>query len=202
MARLEDRWAGGGNRGERFGDAHHVYSADLDLFGEGSLFELLCAARTRMGEETLARWLLAPAAVAEIRQRQSGILDLRDRLDLRERIATLGSEREPVLHPDRLLAWAEAPAALGEGWIRWAAYLLPALLFATLVAGSLTGFWTPVLLALTLEAITLYRLRERVRQILFPAERAFDFDGLKTFAGLLDVIGAGRVRFAAVACTG
>jgi hypothetical protein len=188
VARLEDRWAGGGNRGERFGDAHHVYSADLDLFGEGSLFELLCAARTRMGEETLARWLLAPADVAEIRQRQGGILDLRDRLDLRERVGTLGSEREPVLHPERLLAWAEAPATLAQGWIRWAAYLLPALLFATLVSGSLTGIWTPALLVLTLEAIALYRLRERVRQILFPAEQAFDFDGLKTFTGLLDQI--------------
>jgi len=185
VARLEDRWAGGGNRGERFGDVHHVYGADLDLFGEGSLFELLCAARTRMGEETLARWLLAPAAVAEIGQRQAGVLDLRDRLDLRERIGTLGSEREPVLHPGRLLAWAEAPAALGEAWIRWAAYLLPASLVAALVAGSLTGIWSPVLLVLTLEAITLYRLRERLQQILFPAERAFDFDGLKTFAGLL-----------------
>jgi len=185
VARLEDRWAGGGNRGERFGDVHHVYSADLDLFGEGSLFELLCAARTRMGEETLARWLLAPAAVAEIGQRQAGVLDLRDRLDLRERIGILGSEREPVLHPGRLLAWAEAPAALGEAWIRWAAYLLPALLVAALVAGELTGIWSPVLLVLTLEAIMLYRLRERLQQILFPAERAFDFDGLKTFAGLL-----------------
>jgi MutS domain V len=185
VARLEDRWAGSGNRGERFGDVHHVYSADLDLFGEGSLFELLCAARTRMGEEMLAGWLLAPAAVAEIRQRQAGVFDLRDRLDLRDRIATLGGEREPVLHPGRLLAWAEAPAALGEAWIRWAAYLLPALLVAALVAGSLTGIWSPVLLVLTLEAITLYRLRKRLQQILFPAERAFDFDGLKTFAGLL-----------------
>ncbi|MGH8297459.1 MAG: MutS-related protein, partial [Steroidobacteraceae bacterium] len=77
LARLEDRWAGTGNRGERFADVHHVYSQDLDLFGEASLFELLCAARTRMGEETLARWLLAPAAVAEIRERQACVLDLR-----------------------------------------------------------------------------------------------------------------------------
>jgi hypothetical protein len=185
VARLEDRWAGSGNRGERFGDAHHVYSADLDLFGEGSLFELLCAARTRMGEETLARWLLAPAAVAEVGRRQAGVRDLRDRLDLRERVSALGSEREPVLPPERLLSWAEAPAALGEAWIRWAAYLLPASFVAALVAGSLTGIWTPVLLVLTLEAITLYRLREPVQQILFPAERAFDFDGLNIFGGLL-----------------
>jgi hypothetical protein len=185
VARLEERWAGSGNRGERFGDVHHVYSADLDLFGEGSLFELLCAARTQMGADMLARWLLAPAAVAEIGERQAGVRELRDRLDLRERVATLGSEREPVLQPERLLAWAEAPAALREAWIRWAAYVLPALLITAVVAGSLTGFWTPTLLVLTLEAITLYRLREPLQQILFPAERAFDFDGLKTFAGLL-----------------
>jgi hypothetical protein len=185
LARLDDRWAGVGNRGERFADIHHVYSADLDLFGEGSLFELLCAARTPMGEETLARWLLAPAAVAEIRQRQAGVLDLRDRLDLRERIGVLGSEREPVLHAERLLAWAEAPAALGERWIRWAAYLLPILLVAALITGGLAGIWTPVLLVLIIEAMVLYWLRERLRHVLFPAERAFDFDGLKTLAGLL-----------------
>jgi hypothetical protein len=185
LARLEDRWSGTGNQGEQFADVHHVYSADLDLFGEGSLFELLCAARTRMGEETLARWLLGPASVAEIRQRQAGVLDLRHRLDLRERVGILGSEGESVLHPGRLLSWAEAPAVLGEGWIRWAAYLLPALLSFSLLTGALTGIWTPVLFVLTLEALTLYRLRERLQQVLFPAERAFDFDGLKTFAGLL-----------------
>ncbi len=62
IARLEDRWTGMGQRGERFGAIDHIYAADLDLFGEGSLFELLSIARTRMGEDTLARWLLAPRA--------------------------------------------------------------------------------------------------------------------------------------------
>jgi MutS domain V len=184
-ARLEDRWAGHGNRGERFGDPHHVYSADLDLFGEGSLFELLCAARTRMGEETLARWLLAPADVAEIGRRQAGVSDLRGRVDLRERIARLGSGRDPVLQPEGLLAWAVAPAALGMAWVRWVAYLLPALCAAALVTGLLTGIWSPMLLVLTLEAITLYRLREPLKQVLSPAERAFDFEGLQTFVGVL-----------------
>jgi hypothetical protein len=185
LARLEDRWPGTGSRGDRFGDLHHVYAADLDLFGEGSLFELLCAARTRMGEETLAQWLLAPAALAEVRQRQTCILDLRDRLDLRERIGVLGSESESVLHPGRLLGWAEAPAVLRERWIQWAAYLLPALLVAALVAGNLTGIWSPAVLLLAIEAIVLHRLKKRLQEVLFPAERAFDFDGLKTFAGLL-----------------
>ena len=185
LARLDDRWAGTGLRGERFDDSHHVYSADLDLFGAGSLFELLCAARTRMGEETLAQWLLAPAAAAEVLQRQICVQDLRDRLDLRERVAMLGGGPEPTLHPARLLAWAGEPAALGGGWIRAAAYLLPVLLVASLAVGHFTGIWSPAALVLTVEATVLYRLKERLGRVLFPAERAFDFDGLQTFAGLL-----------------
>ena len=84
LARIEDRWSGTGQRGDRFDDAHHVYGSDLDLFGEGSLFELLCAVRTRMGEERLAEWLKSPAALDVIRQRQASVTDLKDRLDLRE----------------------------------------------------------------------------------------------------------------------
>jgi len=46
--------------GDRFNDEHHVYGADLDLFGRQGLFARLSTARTPMGESTLAGWLLAP----------------------------------------------------------------------------------------------------------------------------------------------
>ena len=65
LARLEGRWAGQGVRGLEYLDLEHPYAADLDLFGEGSLFERLCTARTRAGEEALASWLLAPAPPAD-----------------------------------------------------------------------------------------------------------------------------------------
>ena len=54
LDRLEGTWAGGGETGERFRRPGHPYADDLDLFGHGSLFELLCTARTRAGEDTLA----------------------------------------------------------------------------------------------------------------------------------------------------
>src|SRR5262245_55494109 len=57
LARIEDRWIGTGITGERFADDHHLYANDLDLFGRGSLFELLSIARTRSGEDVLAGWL-------------------------------------------------------------------------------------------------------------------------------------------------
>src|SRR5439155_19171723 len=53
LARLHDRWTGTGETGDRFVDASHPYGEDLDLFGRGSLFELVCTARTRAGEEAL-----------------------------------------------------------------------------------------------------------------------------------------------------
>ncbi len=61
LARIEDRWIGTGEPGTRFQDEHHPYAVDLDLFGPGSIFELLSTARTRDGEAALAGWLLTGA---------------------------------------------------------------------------------------------------------------------------------------------
>ena len=57
LGRIEDRWIGTGETGERFRSDDHPYANDLDLFGRGSLFQLLSIARTRPGEERLASWL-------------------------------------------------------------------------------------------------------------------------------------------------
>src|SRR5688572_17944198 len=47
LARIEDRWIGRGQSTEILRDESHLYAADLDIFGRGSLFELLCTARMR-----------------------------------------------------------------------------------------------------------------------------------------------------------
>jgi hypothetical protein len=110
LARLEDRWAGRGELGTRFLNEAHPYAADLDLFGRASLFELLCTARTRAGQETLARWLLAPASPGEVRARQAAVAELRPSLDLREQLALLGEEVQSGTDPEALLRWSTSPA--------------------------------------------------------------------------------------------
>ncbi len=69
LARMEDSWTGQGADGREFQSPDHLYADDLDLLGEGSLFQLLCAARTRMGKARLASWLLAPAGPGEVQKR-------------------------------------------------------------------------------------------------------------------------------------
>ena len=92
IARLDGQWAGTGRTGVRFSDPHHPYAGDLDLFGEGSLYELLCEARTSMGEATLAAWLLASSKPEAVRARQAAVQALTPRLELREDLAVLGEE--------------------------------------------------------------------------------------------------------------
>src|ERR1700761_2881939 len=62
IARLKDAWIGTGNSGDQFRDPAHVYSEDLDVFGKGSLFELISTARTGSGRHTLANWFRSPAS--------------------------------------------------------------------------------------------------------------------------------------------
>ena len=107
IARLEDRWAGTGETGERFLEPNHPYARDLDLFGRGSLFELICTARTRSGEETLAAWLLSAAPLEEIVARQAAVSDLKGRVGFREKLFLLGETVRLGVHPDALSAWGE-----------------------------------------------------------------------------------------------
>jgi hypothetical protein len=113
LARLDGKWAGAGSTGERYADPEHPYAADLDLFGKGSLFELLCTARTHIGEDTLARWLQSPAQPVEVRERQEAVSELRPHLQLREDLAVVAEEAHSGVDPVSLAAWGESPGPGG-----------------------------------------------------------------------------------------
>ncbi len=166
LARLEDRWAGEGRAGEDFADPSHPYALDLDLFGRGSLFELLCSARTQQGERVLADWLCAPAGAEVVRSRQQAVEELRPGLDLREDLATLGEEVRATLHAEAVRRWGEAEPGLPRGWLRGLAAALPVATLATGVAcldGLPAGWLLP---PLGLQMVFALALRPRVRRVL------------------------------------
>jgi hypothetical protein len=184
LARVQDRWAGSGETGERFDDPHHGYAGDLDLFGKGSLFQLLSTARTRMGEDTLAQWLLSPSTVEQIRERHAAVDELRDQLDLWEDLAVLGEDVGVGVHPDALLKWAESPNQMKPLWIRWLAPMLAALAVAGAVAWAHWGTATPLVVVVVIEAVLTYRLKKPLEEILHGTEHAFrDLDLLSGVLG-------------------
>ena len=173
LARVEDRWSGSGETGERFDDAHHVYAADLDLFGTGSLFQLLSTARTRMGEDTLAAWLLSPASVENVRERHAAVAELRGQIDLREDLAVLGEDVGVGVHPDALAKWVESPNRMRPLWISWLAPVLAVLAVAAAVVWAVWGFATPLVVVVVIEAILTYRLKQPLEEVLHGTEHAF-----------------------------
>jgi hypothetical protein len=127
LARLDGNWPGTGEPGDRYLVDSHPYAQDLDLFGKGSLFELLSTARTHIGEDTLARWLLTPAAPDVVRARHDAVNELLPRLDLREELAVLAEDARTGVDPASLAAWGEAPALLKGGRLHAAAAIVTAL---------------------------------------------------------------------------
>ena len=150
LARIDERWAGAGTAGERYRDAHHPYVDDLDLFGRGSLFELLCTCRTRPGEDRLAAWLAAPAGTNEIRERQAAAAELGGALDLREDLSLLGDDARSELDRDRIVAWAKRPIQLASPVVRGLAIVLGVAAAAALVAWMVGDGPVPLLITLVL----------------------------------------------------
>ena len=185
MARLENRWMGSGETGADFLDSVHPYARDLDVFGKGSLFELLCTARTSAGQKILADWLKAPASCEEIRSRHAAVMELRPRLDLREELAIFGEGVRSRVRPEALVEWAEGPAVLRVAKARLAAGILTGAWIGSLAVWAGWGHWELTLLASVVNAIFYGRVRPQVAKIL--SAEMFEED-LKLLGGVLGLV--------------
>ena len=173
LARLDGSWAGKGVPGEHFLEPAHPYARDLDLFGRASLFELLCTARTRAGEETLAQWLLVPATPETVRARQAAAVELSDRLGFRERLATLGKDVALGVRPKELVAWGEAAPLFPSGIFRLVIPVLASLWALSLRGWQFWGGWELLVLVVTLVNLGIsYRFRTLLGDAVHAAEEA------------------------------
>lgn len=188
LARLNGEWQGRGETGERYLDVAHPYAQDLDLFGKASLFELLSAARTHIGEATLAKWMLAPAPPEAVRARQAAVEELRLQIELREQLAVLAEDARSGVDPIALAQWGEAAPQLAGRGLRISLWGFRILGIAGLAAGFIamiaaSGFVTPpawvevfgrdlFLLALAVNGIFYYRNRAPMEVVVAGVDEA------------------------------
>jgi hypothetical protein len=183
IARIDDRWLGTGQTGDRFRDENHVYADDLDLFGRGSLFELLSTARLPMGESRLAQWLLSPSRMPEILERQALVVELRPKIDLHEDIALTGEDLRARLNPESLIGWAESPRALPDSAIRAVAVALAAAFIAAIGYWFYAEQYAPLLVVLIVQILFRRWLLRRAEVILSGI--SCNAEGLILFAQIL-----------------
>ena len=109
--------------GSEHADASHPWSHDLDLFGQGSLFQYLNRTFTLEGQRQLADLLTRePASAESIEQRQKIIADLKERIDFRQNFtATAHLVDEKPGDLEDISHWLETSTFISK--YRWLFYL-------------------------------------------------------------------------------
>ncbi len=175
--RVQDEWLGAGSTGESLNPPGHAYANDLNIFGPGSLFELLWIGRSGIGQRGLAEYLLKPASVDEALARQEAIRELRGRRDLREKIALVGRYEFQESRWETFTEWLDAPVtsfpALLSPVLLATSSVLAIVFVAALLAGgtlfpwrSVTEYVAPILL---LHGALGLMMRRRVAKIIDAA---------------------------------
>lgn len=141
------------------GSAHiddlHPYTSDLDIFGKGSLFELMNRCSTNQGDSKLGQWLQEPASIELIRERQAAVAELSSKLSWKHHFQAvlLFSNKANDDQSAQLLNYLKIIAVKPSMWfkryVQWSPFL-----FLGLAIGS---WFIPTLLIL-LSALIIYHL--------------------------------------------
>ncbi len=79
--------------GDEYIDTTHPYSYDLDIFGQGSLFQSLNRTSTKAGRDKLASWLTVPGMnPGHIKMKQDSIKELSGKIDCRQNFYASGKQ--------------------------------------------------------------------------------------------------------------
>lgn len=97
--------------GKNFIVDDHSYSNDLDVFGNGSLYQYITRAATNEGKKTLANWLSTPnLSIEKLVSRQQAIEELNQQVSWRQELQASGqlSEEQPG-DVDDVIDWVKKP---------------------------------------------------------------------------------------------
>jgi len=169
IARAGLGWTRFPNKGEALLPRDHAYAWDIDLVGQGSLFQRIDATHTLLGEQTLVQWLAAASDIPTARLRQEAVLELRDQLELRRELEVAAAHpKGEKLDASRVQALVELPLLFPQKpWLRPLSFIGPLTMLVVVVLGSLgkipTSSWVLVAIA---QALILMRIAPELRNTL------------------------------------
>lgn len=121
--------------GKEFINKEHFFIADLDIFGNRSVFQLLNRTSTYTGRIKLAEWLTKPfLKKEEIIERQQAVKSLSTKLEWSQQfIATGISDKETELDRDIIHQWLQEEISFSSLFLKFAAIALPAMTILALI---------------------------------------------------------------------
>ncbi len=115
------------DRGDEFINADHPFSFDLDIFGEGSLFQFINRYASTVGKIKLANSLTQPLLDRnEICSNQEAIEELSAYLDWRQNFQAIGkTHKEKKDDHKRMLEWVLEPPVFNSKIFTLLIYIIP-----------------------------------------------------------------------------
>jgi len=137
-------------KGVEFVDHQHPYTYDLDIFGNGSLFEYLCRTVTLEGKNNLARNLSHPSLeVKAIEKKQEAVKELALKLEFRQSFRAIGlSIKEEKDDKENIRSWVTGPEYFNrfQSTIKYFLYFLSLITVCAAVVGLYEGKFNLVLI--------------------------------------------------------
>lgn len=138
LQRLSGEWTAFADAGAEYLDHEHPYSTDLNIFGQGSLFQHLNATFSYTGRQRLVGLLRGLTHFDEIRPRQKAVSDLARRLDFRQHFQAAGAHSLlKAFDPSELYTWFTGELSPALNAVLRFLWVLPLLTLSLLALGIL-----------------------------------------------------------------
>lgn len=151
--------------GAEFLDTNHFFSYDLDLFGDGSLYQYLNRTSTIGGAKKLASWFIKSSTnKEEIESRQQAVRELSEKREWRLQFLAEGKLFEETEALSReITGWSETEFDLRSPEItKWIIRLIPALTLLAIIPAVLGFSNTYLVLAIFAQWLMVYFYRKRI----------------------------------------
>ncbi len=186
LRRLDREFGADVSDGSEFTSDLHPWTQDLDVFGPGSLFQLLNECRTQPGRRKLAEWLQAISDGDTIRLRQARAQGLKNELALRESLACVPDSAQWETAERLLMEWVQESAQPMPWWVvAWSLLIgviaIPVIVLVLMEILSLKL----LLLVILLQAPAISMTRRQIKSV---AQRMDNVDSaLRQFGLVMDV---------------
>jgi len=144
------------------------YHADLDIFGDRSLFHLINRTTTIIGKERLATLFKAPLTTAQgIKAQQAAIKELSEKTLLRQHYCAIGMRSiKNQVDYNAIFEWLDSPSEfLGSPKIRFFLIFAPLLIIGSVIYGWIADYYWIINYAIIINLIIAGAYTKRINKI-------------------------------------
>jgi len=122
--------------GDQYIFEEHHFNQDIDLFGSGSLFQIINRTETPKGEEQLAAWLNSND-IKSIKAKQEATEEIKEKVDWRQNYSATASLIESDIDSQDILKWVKNYKSYVPKVYRWFPIVFSAVSIVTITLYSL-----------------------------------------------------------------